>query len=554
VKGVMVRLDELIQKIKADQTQRQHQKVDETLAISIFKSNVPSQGQSSTGLNGQFIHSQLLIECLIRMKPSADERQELINFCKKQYKNNPAELQIVKEFERDYSSDRSLWWYTRQSFLYRLLNKALRVQNIDLLYLFRFFIRDLGVELGKNKCSSPVHVYRAQQMSKEEVEILRKSIGEYISMNSFLSTSINREEAQSFLFSSDPSDDIEQVFFKIDADPRLENIKPFSNITRLSYFQNEKEVLFMIGSIFRLVEVRRDNYGIWNIRMMLCSENDNQLQVLFQHMKNQLGTKATDLYNFGGILREMGKLDEAEKYYHRYLDQLPDDHPGRSAGYHALGRVTNEKGDYDSSLKWFEKSLEIKIRTLKPDHPNIANTHNSIAIIHQRKHDYTRAVESYEKTLVIWKKVYGEDHPDVATCLSNMGVVYQEEKKYTKALEYHQKALFIREKHLPPDHSHLGDSHNNIGNTYYCLGDNDKALIHYNLSLKVKSKCLPPQHPDIGTTVVNIGLVHEKKGDFQQALVYFKRAAEIYRHSLGSTHPDVIENDQRIKRVSSKLK
>jgi Tfp pilus assembly protein PilF len=74
------------------------------------------------------------------------------------------------------------------------------------------------------------------------------------------------------------------------------------------------------------------------------------------------------------------------------------------------------------------------------------------------------------------------------------------------------------------------------------------------LSLKVKSKCLPPQHPDIGTTVVNIGLVHEKKGDFQQALVYFKRAAEIYRHSLGSTHPDVIENDQRIKRVSSKLK
>ena len=420
----MVQLDELIQKIKADQTQRQHRKVDETLAISIFKSNAQTEGQSSTGLNGQFIHSQLLIECLIRMKSSSDERQELIALGKRQYRNNPAELQIVKEFERDYSSDRSLWWYTRQSFLYRLLNKALRVQNIDLLYLFRFFIRDLGVELEKHKCSSSVHVYRAQQMSKDEVEVLRKSIGEYISMNSFLSTSINQEEARSFLFSADPSDDIEQVFFKIDADPRLENIKPFSNITALSYFQNEEEVLFMIGSIFRLVEVRRDNYGIWNIRMVLCSENDNQLQVLYQSMKNQLGTKATDLYNFGGVLREMSKLNDAEKYYHRYLDQLDEDHPGRSACYHALGRVTNEKGDYESSLKWFEKSLEIKMRTLKPDHPNIANTHNSIATIHHRKRDYTSALESYEKTLVIWKKVYGNDHPDVATCLSNMGVVY----------------------------------------------------------------------------------------------------------------------------------
>ena len=114
--------------------------------------------------------------------------------------------------------------------------------------------------------------------------------------------------------------------------------------------------------------------------------------------------------------------------------------------------------------------------------------------------------------------------------------------------------MLIRQKHLPYDHPHLGDSHNNIGNIYYCLEDYDQALVHYNLSLKVKSKCLIPQHPDIGTTAVNIGLVHEKKDDFRQALVYFEQAAKIYRQSLNSTHPDVLENDQRIKRISSKLK
>ena len=50
----------------------------------------------------------------------------------------------------------------------------------------------------------------------------------------------------------DSSDNIEQVLFEIDADPQLDNIKPFSNITSFSYFPNEEEVLFMIGSIFRL--------------------------------------------------------------------------------------------------------------------------------------------------------------------------------------------------------------------------------------------------------------------------------------------------------------
>ena len=130
-------------------------------------------------------------------------KMNLINFCKQQYKNNPNELNIIKEFENDYSSDRSLWWYTRQSFLYRLLNKALRVQNIDLLFLFRFFIRDIGQELENNKCSSPIRCLSSQLMSKEEIEILKNSIGEYISMNSFLSTSLNREQARSFFLSAD---------------------------------------------------------------------------------------------------------------------------------------------------------------------------------------------------------------------------------------------------------------------------------------------------------------------------------------------------------------
>jgi hypothetical protein len=60
------------------------------------------------------------------------------------------------------------------------------VQNIDLLYLFRFFIRDLSEEIENKKCSSLIHVYRAQLMAKEEIEILKNSVGNFVSMNSFL--------------------------------------------------------------------------------------------------------------------------------------------------------------------------------------------------------------------------------------------------------------------------------------------------------------------------------------------------------------------------------
>jgi tetratricopeptide (TPR) repeat protein len=418
----------------------------------------------------------------------------------------------------------------------------------------RFVIRDIGQQLENNRYSLPIRVYRAQKMSKEEIEILKNSVGEFISINSFFSTSLNRKQAQIFHDSSDRTDGIEQVFFEINADPRLDKMKAFSKITSLSYFPGEEEVLFMIGSIFRLDSIQRDNEGVWNIQMVLCSDNDHQIQTLFQYMKDELGTGETNELIFGHLLRKMNKLDCAEKYYRRFLNQLSSDDSNVSHCYHALGLIADDKGDYESSLIWYNKSLQMFIQTLQPDDPNIAITHNSIAIVHQRKGDYSLALESYEKALSIWKRVFGEDHPRIAICLNNMGNVYRNEKKYPKALECVEKALSIFQKHLPADHSDLASSYGSIGNIHLCLGHLDQALQYYKLSLKINQKSLPPQHPDIAMTLNHIGTVYEDKNEYQQALLYFEQAANIYRDSLPSTHPNVIQVEQNIKRISSKLK
>ena len=82
---------------------------------------------------------------------------ELIALCKEEYSDNTNELRVIDEFDEDYSPKRSLWWYTRNSFLSRILNKALREQNIDLLYRFRFSISDLQYQLEENRCSDTSH-------------------------------------------------------------------------------------------------------------------------------------------------------------------------------------------------------------------------------------------------------------------------------------------------------------------------------------------------------------------------------------------------------------
>lgn len=54
--------------------------------------------QSTTGLNGQFVYTQLVINCLLRMKAVPSDKDELISLSKKQYKDSENELTIVCEF------------------------------------------------------------------------------------------------------------------------------------------------------------------------------------------------------------------------------------------------------------------------------------------------------------------------------------------------------------------------------------------------------------------------------------------------------------------------
>ena len=94
--------------------------------------------------NGQLLYSQLLIDCLVRMESMSTDKNELISFCRKDCRNNKTESAIIDQFEQNYCPCQSIWWYTRNTFLYRVLNDALRNHNIDVLFLFRFFIRDIA--------------------------------------------------------------------------------------------------------------------------------------------------------------------------------------------------------------------------------------------------------------------------------------------------------------------------------------------------------------------------------------------------------------------------
>ena len=538
---------DLSHQFASNQFNRDFDQVAEPLSFTVFHTS-DDKDRSTTDLNGHFIHSQLLLDCLIRMKCLSSDKNDLISRIQKEYQGNVYGLSILNEFQEHYSSDQAIWWYTRAPCLYRILNKALRIQDIELLFLFRFFIRDIQVQLHQHQYHASSHVYRGQLISNEELQILKESKEQFISINSFLSTSASREVALAFVTGFTSSTDIQPVLFEIQIDSQVTNSKPFANITSLSCFPIEEEVLFMPGSIYRIVYVVYEE-TLWIIRMNLSSNHNYELKSVFEYMRNQYGNGERDLLSLGAVLYDMGKFVEAEKYYHRLLnDQFCDKQVIRSC-YHAFGSIALEKGDYESSLEWNHKLLQIYTQKQHIDHLCFAHCYNSIGVAYQKKDDYKHALSSYETALMIWKYVFGENHPKIAMGLNNLGGVYHAMKQYPKALECHQKALTIWQIHLPANCPDLGAAHNNLGCVYGCLNQLDDAMKHYNLSLEIYQKSLPVNHPANAKTLENIALIHYLKNEYEESLEFYTKAACVYRRALPSTHPKLSKIEKDIENV-----
>ena len=140
---MFVKRAELVSAIAQDQHTRVQFEEGASIAV------ISHSDQSLQARNAIFMWFQLFIEVLLRMHHKSTDRNELIDICKKNYKGNKQEMSIIDEFEKTYKAENAIWWYTREACFYRMMNKALRVQDYDILFALRFFITDIAKQLKK---------------------------------------------------------------------------------------------------------------------------------------------------------------------------------------------------------------------------------------------------------------------------------------------------------------------------------------------------------------------------------------------------------------------
>ncbi|UJR12364.1 hypothetical protein I4U23_016541 [Adineta vaga] len=482
---------------------------------------------------------------------------ELFEICKKQYIDNERNLAIVNELETAYSAENAIEWYTKDTFVYRVVNRALRQQDVDTLILFSFLIRDINKQLQDEQhfIDDSIKTYRGQLMCQEELERLQISKGQFISINTFFSTTLNRDLALIFAGSENTDMTKKSVCFEITVNTRLSATKPFAAIDHLSAFGNgEEEVLFMAGSIFKLNDISMgENDNIWMINIELVNDEVDELKSLFESMKNEIAQE-TDFLSLGNLFRVRGKIDEAEKYFKREIRSVPEHHPNSWRCCASLGNIAADRGRFDQAYDYLTAALELAQNSPLLDRGFIGGIYTNLGVVLTAIEDYENACNHYSKALEITVEVYGNRHLYVADIYLNMGNVYAEQHNYDLGLSNYNKCLDIKQILLPDDHPAIAQILVNIGNILRKQQKWNLSLVHYQNALSIQLKSIP-NHTYTGTTYLNIGrLYNDAFENYSEAMDNYENALMIYSSAfLPSDHPNCILLEKLIHKCKTAL-
>jgi tetratricopeptide (TPR) repeat protein len=401
----------------------------------------------------EFFLFQALCRFLINMKCERNQSfLDMIGECRLRYINDPIEWEKIDDLAKYYKANDAILHYTKDSFLFRLLGEAFRSEDFERIFVFRSYIIDLHWELDKLfKTTETKHnvlrLYRGKKLCTTVIQQLQDNITALISMNGFLSTTYNREIAQQiFAGAGQDRPDYESVLFEFCIDVTT-TTRTYANISSASQYSSEEEVLFTIGSVWKIDSVQKTD-DLWTVKLLSCNDVDLRIIQFFEELPDD-----STLLMIGDALLELGQYPKAENFYYKMLDESSIDKETRVTLYTKIAMIDMEQGRYRAALENFSKAEELFFTKMI----------NTEALILQPLHSHSTRVSQIH-------------------LFNNMGISYQKIGKTDDALEYLMKALNVKNEIEPILKAKV---HDNAGLIFFSHGQYGKASKHFSEAVQL---------------------------------------------------------------------
>ncbi|CAF1502593.1 unnamed protein product [Rotaria sordida] len=455
--------------------------------------------------NGHY-YEQLLQTVFSTIHESALAKPAMLDFCLQLNANNSTLLDI-RNFSKKYRAEHSIYWYTKECFVYRCVNKTLRSGDIDKCYSIRFYIADLSVQLHLLKSQQQklmkkagmTTLYRGFRQSDDELNILRNLVGRVVAVKSFMSTSRNKDIALTY---ASPSDGQEEnwrpVLLEIYVDLSSPTIIA-ADISRVSNFDVECEVLFNIGSTFRVKMLTFDTLNdIWLCQLIATNENLVDIQDFQIRSPN---VSLSQLILYGSNIICSNKMIQHEQ----------DD---------TINRNFKSPSNDRQRLPWlaYESIDWAYIQYIK-------------CIIQWQQTDMNQLLNECERILEIYTQIDVQDSFDglqIASYMNNFGYISLLCSKQSELINLFNNSLSIRKKYLPHDHILLAQSYRNLGLAYANISDYHTAFEFHERALSINQHASITAQWSTVTTLRNMGDLCHRLKNCTRAVEYYSKAIDAF--------------------------
>ena len=243
-----------------------------------------------------------------------------------------------------------------------------------------------------------------------------------------------------------------------------------------------------------------------------------------------------------GLLRiDQARFEEAERFIRDGLavaqSTLPHSDPSIATADAALGRVLQERGQYDKAIPVLQDVVRLyELPEAASGTRDLAASLSALADVHFYSGHYAISDSLNRRVLAMYRQTYGERHPLVADILINLGASQFDRGNYTEAERFDLQALDITQAFYGPDHFKTAANLTMLGRALVFENRFDEAVVILQRALTIRERVYGPMHPSVASTVNELANIAIKREQWVEAETQFRRMLSIYHAVYGDKH------------------
>ena len=521
---------------------------------SSLKLNLPAFAPIfNDGDKSQMNHLHRYLNVIPNFKNRAQAKTDFVNLSRLIYTDTKSgnHIECFNQFYDKYSKTDILRWYTRETFLYKVINNCLRIATSDSIQYCRFLLKDLEQAVKEQYQTKSKNfnglLYRGAYLSQEEWTSLKENQYKEIEMHGFLSVSKEKNVALNFM-SIDPSKKV-LITIIVPKGPKEEE-QGFAEIEEFSLFPQEREILFNVKSRFTVLETEDEYslelpcrhlvllYGAQGFRRFTaekspvlkvpisqmgcyCSQEKSE-DFLFRPLEKQIYNcqncieksdssaflcvppkSTTKERNVKGFLLMKNSNQFNLPFYGYKCSQCQAKKQNR---YYTCTDCSTEK-----KLTWCENCFTPNLNCLQANHNILLETSPFTF--------WCEKMSEKELSHLEFQQDFRSDYDEIFF----QPEMYFDTHDYDKAIEFYN--LFIEQKNKTKTKDmHLSIAYQNISRAYLKQENYEKALENSLKSLEIEKSLNGTKSHGLAMAHSMVGFVYNSQGEYQKAREYHEKS------------------------------